>query len=156
MQRPATQTWPGSQQPQPQGCASTSHWTARHLPSTQVWPQPQSGLHVRAWQMPPTQAPVVQPHVPPQPFEAPHEPSIGHCGLQQVPAWAVWPLGHEQVPPQPSLMPPRLPSAGQLGVQHTPMYALLPLGHGQVPPQPSSIAARVPFAGHVGAQQAFL
>ena len=78
------------------------------MPSEQVWPQPHSGLHVRAVQMPPTQVPFVQPHVPPQPFMAPHEPSTGHCGLQQLPAWAVSPLGHAHVPPQPSLMAPRL------------------------------------------------
>jgi hypothetical protein len=108
MQRPATHTSPAAQQPQPQRWTSTSHWVATHLPSTQVWPQPQRGLHVRAVQTPPTHVPFVQPHVPPQPFEAPHEPSIGHCGLQQVPAWAVWPLGQPQVPPHPSLMPPLL------------------------------------------------
>jgi hypothetical protein len=48
------------------------------LPSEQVWPQPHSGLHVLAVQMPPTQVPFVQPHVPPQPFMAPQAPSIGH------------------------------------------------------------------------------
>jgi len=55
------------------------------LPSEHVCPQPHSGLHARAVQIPPTQLPLVQPHVPPQPFEAPQEPSIGHCGLQQLP-----------------------------------------------------------------------
>jgi hypothetical protein len=106
---PATQTWPPAQQPQPQ-CTetSTSHWTATHLPSEQTWSQPQSGVQILAVQMPPTQAPVVQPHAPPQPFEAPQVPSIGHWGLQQVAAWTVSPLGQPQVPPQPSLMPPRL------------------------------------------------
>jgi hypothetical protein len=79
-----------------------------HLPSTQVWPQPHSGLHMRAVQTPPTQVPLVQPHVPPQPFEAPHVTSIGHWGLQQLPAWAVSPLGHAHKPPQPSLVAPWL------------------------------------------------
>jgi hypothetical protein len=105
---PAKHTCPASQQPQPQRWASTSHWAATHLPSEQTWPQPQSGLQVLAVQMPPTQLPFVQPHVPPQPFVAPQVPSIGHCGLQQAPAWAVSPPGQPQVPPQPSLMPPRL------------------------------------------------
>ena len=108
MQRPATHTSPLAQQPHPHVCTSTSHCTATHLPSTQVWPQPQSGLHVLATQMPPTQVPVVQPHVPPHPLLAPHEPSMGHWGLQQVPACAVSPLGQAHVPPQPSLMPPWL------------------------------------------------
>jgi len=78
------------------------------LPSAQVSPQPHSGLQVLAVQMPPTQVPFVQPHVPPQLFEAPQEPSTGHCGLQQLPPWTTSPLGQPQVPPQPSLMPPRL------------------------------------------------
>ena len=78
------------------------------MPSEQTWPQPQSGVQVLAVQTPPTQVPFVQPHVPPQPFEAPQLPSMGHWGLQQAPAWAVSPLGHAHVPPQPSLMAPRL------------------------------------------------
>jgi hypothetical protein len=56
-------------------------------------------------------APPAQPHVPPQPSDWPHAPSVGQSGLQHLPAASVWPGAQSHVLPQPSGWPARLPSA---------------------------------------------
>ena len=74
-----------------------------HFPSLQVWPHGQVGEQVFSAQMPPTQAPpLLQPHVPPHPSDAPQVRSTGHAGLQHLPAATCEPGGQSQVPPQPS------------------------------------------------------
>ncbi len=98
-----------------------AHSWVMQAPSTQTWPQPHAGEQGRAVHWPPTHLdPLAQPQVPPHPSVAPHEPSIGHCALQQAPMYSLVPLPHGQVPPQPSVLPPRVPSAGHSGEQHWP------------------------------------
>ena len=122
MHCPPTHTSPELQQPQPQWTASGSQTIGRHWPLLQSWPQPHTGEHVLPVQMPFLHVlPLAQPHVPPQPSLAPQVPSVGHFGLQHAFSYAVSPLGHGQVLPQPFDMPSRLLSVGQFGVQQPPL-----------------------------------
>ena len=61
----------------------------------------------------------------------PRLPSAGQFAVQQLPMYAVLPIGQEQVPPQPSDLPALLPSLGQLGVQ-----TQVPSTHRPLVPQP--------------------
>lgn len=132
---------------QPQAAWLEEH-SATQLLATQIWLQPQGGLHTSGWQVPWLQnsslghVPWVQ--VPPQPSLAP-QAAPAQLGVQQVPLTHS-PAEHEQVPPQPS--EPHEP-AGQLGVQQLPLTHS-PAEQEQVPPQPSEPQA---LLAQLGVQQ---
>jgi hypothetical protein len=57
----------------------------------------------------------------PQPSDIPALlPSAGQLGVQQLPMYAMLPVGQLQVPPHPFDLPALLPSFAQLGVQQLP------------------------------------
>ena len=86
MHCPATQDSPAAQQEHPHATLLAPQVSVTQTPKSQIWPQRQAGLHSFAEQTPFVHLPPpAQPHVPPQPSPPPQVPSVGQCGLQQLP-----------------------------------------------------------------------
>jgi hypothetical protein len=71
-------------------------------------------------------------------------PSLGQFGVQQPVIDIMLPIGHGQLPLQPSSIPARLPSAGQVGVQMQVPCAQRPLVPQPLPPQ-SQVSMQAPL-----------